>query len=58
MYQRLRDCSLRGGGGGGGGEGGIWARLGARGRKVPLLPRAWSRALIPFPFPFNAGHAG
>ena len=43
------------------GEGGIWARenaWGARGRKErkfpsSLLPRVWSRALIPFPFPFQ-----
>ena len=47
MYLRLRDCSLRVGGGGGGGKEGIWAREGER-----------SRALIPFPFPFNPGHAG
>jgi len=55
MYLRLRDCSLRKGGGGG--EGGIWAREGER-FPSSLLPRAWSRALIPFPFPFNPGHAG
>ena len=27
--------------------------LGARGKQESLLPRAWSRALIPFPFPFE-----
>ena len=40
------------------GEGGIWAREGERkGTPNPnprsLLLRAWSRALIPFPFPLE-----